>query len=65
MKIIRKIIDEVIDIFFWLKNRKEIQKQMASDEHEFNNTVIALNRAKKKIVELETEISILLSEMKN
>ena len=48
IKSIRNFIDEVIDIWFWLKNRKEIQKQMTSYELEFNNTVIALNKAKKK-----------------
>lgn len=45
---IGNIIDEIIDIWFWLKNRKEIQKQMVIDEKQFNNTVVELNRAKKK-----------------
>ena len=53
----KNFIDEIIDIFQWVKNRKEIQKQMVLDEKQYNNKVIELSRAKKKIAELENKIS--------
>ena len=53
----KNFIDEITDIFEWLKNRKEIQKQMVLDEKQFNNKVVELNRAKKKIAELENKLS--------
>ena len=59
----KKFIDEIVDIIQWIINRKEIQKQIAEDDKQYNNTLIALRKANRKNIELETEINILLSEM--
>lgn len=59
----KKFIDEIVDIIHWIINRKEIQKQIELDDKQYNNTLVQLRKANRKNIELETEISILLSEM--
>ena len=58
-----KWVKEIKDLFVWITNRKEIQKQIELDDKQYNNTLIALRKANRKVIELETEINILLSEM--
>lgn len=60
-----KFIDEIVDIIQWIINRKEIQKQIAEDDKQYNNLLIRLRKANRKNIELETEINILLSEMED
>ena len=58
----KKFIDEIVDIIHWIINRKEIQKQIALDDKQYNNLLIQLRKANRKVIELETEINIILSE---
>lgn len=59
----KKWVKEIVDLYVWIINRKEIQKQIELDDKQYNNTLIALRKANRKNIELETEINILLSEM--
>ena len=61
----KKFIDEIVDIIQWNINRKKIQKQIELDDKQYNNLLIQLRKANRKNIELETEISILLSEMED
>ena len=47
------------------QNKKEIQKQIELDDKQYNNTLIALRKANRKIIELETEIKIILIPVPN
>ena len=58
----KKFIDEIVDIIHWIINRKEIQKQIELDDKQYNNTLVQLRKANRKVIELETEINIILSE---
>ena len=58
-----KWVKEIKDLFVWITNRKEIQKQIELDDKQYNNVLIQLRKANRKVIELETEINILLSEM--
>lgn len=58
----KKFIDEIVDIIHWIINRKEIQKQIELDDKQYNNLLIQLRKANRKVIELETEINIILSE---
>lgn len=60
---ISDLIDDFIDLIYWIINKKEIQKQIEEDDKQYNNTLITLRKANRKVIELETEINILLSEM--
>lgn len=58
----KKWVKEIKDLFVWIKNRKEIQKQIELDDKQYNNVLVQLRKANRKIIELETEINIILSE---